>query len=243
MLSLYFIRGFAHFKDIPFIQNNLTEVFRKIKVLTGESKPGERINFFKRLSSLFVLPRELGGKVYIEKSRLNFLEKLIEAALDYRVCELTHGIGKNEKRYKFGPLHFFNYRDAIYILSKNMTMAFHRVKDIKVLENEYFEYPSGFDVDRYFEKGLFNFEEEKHTIKLRFLPNIREYILEREWYPNQKQELMKDGSVILSFKSDLNMILIGWIRGFGSEVSVLEPRELRQYTIKDLRKNLKGYKD
>ncbi|MBI2486206.1 MAG: WYL domain-containing protein [Deltaproteobacteria bacterium] len=116
----------------------------------------------------------------------------------------------------------------------------HRVKDVKVL-GEYFEYTSNFDVKRYFEKGLFNFEDEKHVVKLKFPPHTGDYILEREWYPNQKEELLEDGTVIISFESDLNMILMGWIRGFGSDVEVLEPQELMEMIIKDLQQNLDRY--
>jgi hypothetical protein len=221
VVALYFIRGFTHFRDIPFIQRNLAEVFKKINDSTEKARVGSGNDFFKRVSNLFILPRELGGKVYGNKGSLDFVEKLIKAAIDYRVCKLTYGT--EEKKYRIGPLHFFNYRDAMYVLSKNMALselyskdifinlALHRVKGVRVLENEYFEYPSGFDAERYFETDLFKFEEEKQTVKLKFPPHTRDYILEREWYPKQKEELLPDGSVVVSFKSDLKMILIGWI--------------------------------
>jgi len=53
--------------------------------------------------------------------------------------------------------------------------------------------------------------------------------------------LLPDGSVVVSFESDSNMILIGWIRGFSSDVEVLEPSELREIVIKDLEQNLSQY--
>jgi predicted DNA-binding transcriptional regulator YafY len=88
---------------------------------------------------------------------------------------------------------------------------------------------------------LFNFEGEKHKIKLKFSPEIKDYILEREWYPNQKEELLKDGSVILNFENEINLILVGWIRGFGSNVMVLHPPELKKEIIKDIKHNLLQY--
>ena len=65
--------------------------------------------------------------------------------------------------------------------------------------------------------------------------------MEREWFPDQEVEELNDGSVILTFESDMNMILTGWIRGFGPDVEVLEPPELRQQMIEDLQNNLKQY--
>ncbi len=248
VLSLYFIRGFAHFKDIPFMHRHLGEVFNKIDVSAEEAQKRTGNEFFKRISSLFILPRELGGKVYTEKDQLKSIERIIEAAINNQACEFYYGKGDIEKSYKIIPLHFFNYRDAMYILCKNITnnenkiitMALHRIKDVHVLE-EFFEYPSDFDVSSFFSSNLFNFEGEKHRIKLKFSPEIKDYILEREWYPNQKEELLKDGSVILSFENEINLILIGWIRGFGSNVMVLQPEELRKEIVRDIKQSLRQY--
>jgi predicted DNA-binding transcriptional regulator YafY len=252
ILALYFVRGFAHFKDIPFVQKNLAEVFNKISLSAAESQVKTKNDFLERVSNLFILPRELGGRLYNQENNMEFLEKLINAALDYKVCDVTHG--EKGKKFKIGPLHFFNYRDAMYILGRNMeassrkdkdifiNLALHRIKDVKVIKDEYFEYPSDFDAEKFFESDIFCFNEDKEVIKLKFAPYMRDYILEREWYPNQKVQKHKDGSVTLIFESDLNMILIGWIRGFGPDVEVLEPVELREMIIGDLKENLKQYK-
>jgi len=248
VLALYFIRGFAHFKDIPFMHQHLGEVFNKIDISAQEAQKRSGNEFFKRISTLFILPRELGGKVYSEMKHLNCFEQIIEAAINNQVCEITYGKGETEKEYRIAPLHFFNYRDAIYILAENLTnnenkiitMALHRVKNVSPLD-EYFEYPGDFDVHKFFKSSLFNFEGDKHRIKLIFSSEIKDYILEREWYPNQNEELLRDGSVVISFESEINMILTGWIRGFGANVKVLEPPELREELISDLKKNLHQY--
>lgn len=252
VLALYFIRGFAHFKDIPFMQRNLKEVFKKIDLTASEAKKNAGNDFFGRVSNLFILPRELGGKIYGERNKLNYLEKIIEAALDFRICKIGYGKGDTEKEYRIAPLHFFNYRDAIYVLARNLSkakyynenvivsMALHRIKELNVIE-ENFEYPLDFDVDEYFEDSLFKFEDKKYKIKLLFKPGIKDYILEREWYPKQEEKILKNGSVELTFESDINMILTGWIKGFGSNVKVLEPKELTDEIIKDLRSNFDQY--
>lgn len=247
IIALYFAKGFSHFKDIPFIQKNLAEVFSKIEEsVDRDPLPGRR-NFFNRVYNLFILPKELGGKVYGETS-ISFLKKLIDAALDCQVCELTYGTRDKTKRYRIALLHFFNYRDAIYLVAKDLgdriikTFALHRIKDVRPL-NEHFDYPSGFDVMGFLSKTPFGVGSDRRTIKLRFSPDTRQYVLEREWYPNERKEVLGDGGLLLTFESDINMVLIGWIRGFGSDVTVLEPTELREYIVKDLKKNLKGYRE
>jgi predicted DNA-binding transcriptional regulator YafY len=252
VLALYFIRGFAHFKDIEFIRKNISEVFKKIDLTASEAKKNAGNDFFNRVSNLFILPRELGGKIYADRNKLGYLEKIIEAALDYRTCEIIYGKGGKENKYIIAPLHFFNYRDAIYVLAQNLSrpdhfdkqylvsMAMHRIKELRVTDNM-FKYPAGFDLNNYFNDGLFKFEDKKYRIRLLFKPEISDYILERAWYPNQKEKLLNDGSVELNFDSDINMILTGWIKGFGSNVKILEPLLLREQVLKDLKINAEQY--
>lgn len=83
-------------------------------------------------------------------------------------------------------------------------------------------------------------EASKNTISLKFYPKCKKYILDRQWFPKETKEILKDGSVILTFESDINLRLTRWIKGLGSEVEVLEPEELRSEIIADLRKNLGG---
>lgn len=254
VISLYFIRGFAHFRDIPLIHNSLAEVFKKIQVSADQARKRTGNEFYKRISELFILPRELGGKAYHKTDYSDSLNKLIEAAVDYRVCELDYGTDEYAKKLLIGPLHFFNYRDAIYILSRNMelsskykkdiftNLALHRVNGVRVLDDRY-EYPKGLNTRDFFSKNAFNFEEDVFTVVLKFPPHAKDYIAEREWYPNQKLKRQKDGSVQLSFESDINMMLLGWIRGFGPDVEILEPKELRERVVEDLQQNLGHYKE
>lgn len=249
VIALNFIRGFSHFKDFPFISNNVESVFNKISISASETKEKSGNDFQERVSKIFIMPKQLGGKVYNKKEELLFIKRLIEAALEYKVCNLVYGIGENSKNYKIAPLHFFNYRDAIYIIAKDINdseykyknFALHRMKKVVILQDESFKYPSDFNVKKYFKSNVFNIEGEKHTIKLKFAPHSKDYILEREWFPNQKEDVLNDDSIVLEFESDINMILIGWIRGFGPDVEVLEPKELRNKIINDVKETLKIY--
>jgi len=252
IISLYFIRGFAHFKDVNFVHRNINEVFKKIKLEAVEAKKRSGNNFHERVSKLFILPKELGGKIYNEEVKIDFLEKLIEAAIDLMICEITYGSGEKVKKYKIAPLHFFNYRDAVYLLTKNIDLsnkhskniftniAFHRIKSVNVL-NENFEYPRNLNIKKHFKSGAFNFENQVYKIVLKFPRHIKNYILERDWYPNQEMKVLEDGSVIMTLESDLNMIMISWIRGFGQDVKVLSPKKLKDEIVEDLKSNLEQY--
>ena len=89
--------------------------------------------------------------------------------------------------------------------------------------------------------NMFKFESEKHKISLRFYEGARDYVLERQWFPNQEEELSDDGTLILTFENEINLMLLGWIRGFGPDVEVLGPEILRDRTIKELKESRKNY--
>lgn len=251
IIALYFIRGFAHFGDIPFIQSKLDSVFEKIHSQADEkSNPQE--DPFKRVSDLFISPRALSGRVSTEQMKTELLEKLINSALEYRVCSVTYTKDDNEREHRIGVLHFFNYRDALYLLARNIeksqemnrliyiNLALHRIINVEELD-ESFEYPDDFDASEFFKSDIFCFDEDKVNIKLRFPPHLSDYMLRRNWFPDQNSVKQADGSLIMEFESDVNMILKGWIRGFGPDVEVLEPESLRDEMINDLRENLKLY--
>ncbi len=251
VIALNFIRGFSHFKEFPIINENINSVFNKISLSAEESKAKSNNDFQERVANLFIMTKQLGGKAYKTNEEFLLLETLIEAALEYKICNLVYGIVEQSKNYKIAPLHFFNYRDALYIIAKDMNeskykyknFALHRMKSVESSQDKSFKYPSDFNVEKYLKSNVFNIVGEKHTIKLKFAPHSKDYILEREWFPDQKEDVLGDNSVILSFESDINMMLIGWIRGFGPDVEVLEPEELRERIIEDLNKNLCKYGD
>lgn len=249
IVALNFIRGFSHFKDFPVIQENLNNIFRKISLSAKETREKTGNDFQERVSNLFVLPLELGGKVYVEKGQVGHLENIIRAAIDGKVCSIFYGGGEMRKSYRIAPLHFFNYRDVIYVVAKDLkdpevsykNFAMHRVRILEINEDESFEYPDDFDIKEYMKENMFRFEGVRYRVSLRFSGDVKNYILEREWFPNQEEELMKDGSIKISFQNEINLMLLSWIRGFGPDVEVLEPDTLRKRLIKDLRVNMKMY--
>jgi len=249
IVALNFIRGFSHFKDLPIIQDNLNNIFKKISLSAKETKEKTGSEFQERVSDLFVVPLELGGKVYVKKDQVNYLGLLIEAALDGNICNVVYGAGDKRKNYTLAPLHFFNYRDVIYLIARDLNdpetkyknFALHRVRELEIDEDSFFDYPVDFDVDEHMKANMFKFESEKYEINLKFYPGAKDYVLERQWFPNQKEQIMEDGSLILTFDNEINLMLTGWIRGFGPDVEVLEPKILRDRMIDDIKKCSENY--
>ena len=249
IIALNFIRGFSHFRDLPVIQDSLNSIFNKISLSARESKEKTGNEFQERVSGLFVAPLELGGKVYVKKDQVRYLELLIEASLEGRTCNSVYGAGEIRKKYRLAPLHFFNYRDVIYLIAKDLddndttykNFALHRFRELEIDSTGMFEYPTDFNVDDYMKANMFKFESKKYQIRLRFYPGARDYVLERQWFPGQEEEVKDDGTLILTFDNEINLMLMGWIRGFGPDVEVLGPKNLRERMIEELNQCRSNY--
>ena len=69
---------------------------------------------------------------------------------------------------------------------------------------------------------------EAKTIRLRFAPQIARIMEETVWHPSQMLKRQKDGSLIMTIQVMDTIELFRWILGWGGDVEVLEPPEIRE---------------
>jgi predicted DNA-binding transcriptional regulator YafY len=77
---------------------------------------------------------------------------------------------------------------------------------------------------------------ELTQVVLRFAPEVAERVRETIWHPSQVIEAQPDGSLLWSVKIAGTLELVSWIRGWGHEVEVLAPMQLREEIADSLRK-------
>jgi predicted DNA-binding transcriptional regulator YafY len=87
-------------------------------------------------------------------------------------------------------------------------------------------------------------EGEVKTIRLKInTPEIARIMEETVWHPSQVLEKQSDGSVIMTLRLTETVELYSWILGWGEQVEVLEPTELRQEIIETAKAMLEVYKE
>ena len=57
--------------------------------------------------------------------------------------------------------------------------------------------------------------------------NPGSHVLNRNWHPNQKIKQLSNGTIELSFDSEINIELVGWIAMWLDNVKVVSPNELK----------------
>lgn len=85
--------------------------------------------------------------------------------------------------------------------------------------------------------------EELTPVKLRFSPAVRRRVMETRWHPSEDKTDDPDRPDYLLWAAKVadTMDMLPWIRGWGADVEVLEPRELREALMAESRRLARLY--
>ena len=78
-------------------------------------------------------------------------------------------------------------------------------------------------------------------VVLRFHPRVAMRVQESRWHRGQQIEVQPDGYLIWRAKVAEPQEMLPWVRGWGADVEVLEPVELRDEVIAEVRTSLGTY--
>ena len=155
-----------------------------------------------------------------------------------------------------GPLGYSLYviahseeRDAVRVFKVE------RILEAELLADQ-FSLPADFDPLRYLAAawgvmGPDYVGQEPITVKLHFKPAVTRRLRETRWHPTQQittcEEngcpLARDGGCDLTVQVAETLEMIPWIKGWGSNVVVLEPAGLRDEIAADLGRSVANYPD
>lgn len=85
-------------------------------------------------------------------------------------------------------------------------------------------------------------EQPPISVLLRFSAAVARRVQESNWHPSQELTIdEQDGSALVRFVVPGLMELVPWLRGWGPEVEVLEPADLRDQFREEARRQLERY--
>ena len=92
-----------------------------------------------------------------------------------------------------------------------------------------FDRPDSFTLDNYLADSFGVYKgDESYDIRVRFTKTVAPFIKEKNWHPTQQIKNLKDGSVELSLQLSHLSDVQRWILGWGSQATVLAPKELAE---------------
>ena len=76
--------------------------------------------------------------------------------------------------------------------------------------------------------GIWYTGQKPVEVVLRFHPHVAARVRETQWHRSEQVEEQADGSLLWRARVAEPQEMLPWIRGWGADVEVLEPRELRE---------------
>ena len=102
----------------------------------------------------------------------------------------------------------------------------HKLKNIQ-LTNEKFD-AKNFDLQEFSKKSFGVYFGEIYNVKLKFIPEASEDVLNYNFHPTQKVKQQSDGSVIVTFKASGDKHIMWNLFKWGYAVEILAPQKLKK---------------
>ena len=142
---------------------------------------------------------------------------------------------------ELSPYHLLYNQQAWYVVGlSSVHKAVHafklnRIRDAEILKEQFDnDGKPEFDLTEYLGCAWSIISEGKmYHVRLRFAPKIANNVAETQWHKTQKVARNPDGSATVDFRVDGLGEITWWILGYGDQVEVLSPAELRK-TIADI---------
>ena len=235
IISLYLLRSEASLLKGTDLEKHTHSAFGKFSMFL----PGDALEKLDRIKALFVSASRF-MKDYSGKEKL--VEQLMDAIMKKETCDIGYHSFHDDKlkNFRIDPLHFFENNGGLYILVNATdfgdirTLAVERIQNIK-RTGESFQYPEGFDPEALLESAFDMVYGDPVKVRIWFSPDQVRYVKERKWSKNQEIVDQEDGSIILSMETSGWWDVKRWVLSYGSTAEVLEPEDLREEILDELR--------
>jgi len=170
---------------------------------------------------------------YIEV--LETLTKAWASGRQVQVCYASDRSGEDHE-YTFCPYIIEPYAigQTTYVIgvladtSQTRTFKIQRIKRAQLLTKSY-SIPKNFDADEYLEYAWGIWVGDHHPVEvvLCFSPKVAKRVKETRWHRKQQIEDQADGSILWRAQIAEPREMMPWVMGWGKEVTVLEPKQLK----------------
>ncbi len=127
------------------------------------------------------------------------------------------------------------WSDSVYVIAQSdfndQIFAFKMDRILSaVMSGETFEIPESFDDEKLLKHawGIWYGDKDPITVKLRFSPTVTRRVKESIWHPLAKVDDTEGGGCIWSVDIAEWREMLPWIRGWGADCEVLDPKALRE---------------
>ncbi len=183
---------------------------------------------------------------------LEVLEKLTLAWTEQKKTRIWHRSEKTRRVFEYLFSTYFIELYAVgqttYVIGRDdctgkmRTMKIERIERVE-LTMEHYEIPAAFDARVLLSNawGIWYTETEPVEVTIKFHSRVARRVLETRWHRSASEIELPDGSLLWKAKVAEPQEMLPWIRGWGADCEVLEPKELREALMKEARRLARAY--
>jgi proteasome accessory factor B len=241
-IALYLGRRFLEPLAGTLFWDAAQRAFRKIRACLGLGA----LKYIDKFAAAFY-QTTFGASDYSKQADL--IDQLVMAIEERRIVLLTYQSLRSTEptTYDAYPYGLTYHRGALYLVGQSPDhnavrhWKVNRIEQVELTQLR-FNAPEGFDLHTHFAKsfGVFEGQSDVH-VKIRFAAPVVRYVDESRWHASQQLTQQKDGSLVAEFDLSATEEIQRWILSFGQHATVLEPEELRESIIADLRASIESY--
>ncbi len=231
MISLFLSRRVFDFLRGTGFKEDLDDVFARLE-RTLQRRTFARVQHLDR--KLW----DMNEAHHRYEERSEDVGELLEALLRSERLRVTHGsVDDWRQPFDIDPYTLVVYKKGLYLAGFShhpphrhrplRTFALDGFRDVERLHGQTFDYPADYHPSQ-LDDGAFGMQgEPRRPIRVRFTRKVGRFVYRRQWHPTQEVVRAGDGY-------ELRMEVCGmrelqsWLLGFGDQVEVLEPPELRE---------------
>lgn len=117
------------------------------------------------------------------------------------------------------------------------TLKIERIRAAEMTRDPY-TIPADFDPRDYLRNawGIWSSDQAPVEVVLRFHPRVAMRVRETRWHPSQRIEEQTDGYILWRAQVAEPQEMLPWVRGWGADVEVVEPDDLRVELMRETRR-------
>ncbi|GIX49161.1 MAG: hypothetical protein KatS3mg131_3372 [Candidatus Tectimicrobiota bacterium] len=176
------------------------------------------------------------------------LQDLWRACQEHQRLRILHDRGDGPRTWVIDPYQLLFKRRALYldacVVDERMVKMF-RVNRIKRVDFLGVRVPTPLVPYNFRERHLSSFSvfvgEQVQRVRIRFRPEVRQYITETRWHSSQQITDLPDGSFIFQVDVSEPREVGWWALQWGASAEVLEPESLRREMAETVRALVRVY--
>ena len=218
-------------------KNEFNEILTKVKAIKREDNNENNMDYFS-------IQPQCNYDYYEEKQKCNDIRfaYITKRKMKINYCSLNSGYSDRV----IHPYGLYNYKSDRYMVAfcenrkKIIDFKVCRIKDYKILDENY-NVDKSFNWKDYSKNsiGIYKDSEVKIILKVKFPFSV--IIKEKVWVDNQ--EIVEHDDRSITFKANMRGYteIKSWILSMGSNVEVIEPKNLREDIINEIENIKKLY--